>query len=219
MSNDGKNFVLFATGATGTGKTHLTAELGRRFPRRLIFDSMGELGDVPAAVETWTLGETLRELQRAATRSRWAIVARLTPADAVTVINCVAPPGSLPQNSYSYKVGGICMEHSECSLIAPPHSGIDAGVMGAISYGRHFRISALLAARRPTEVNKIVTSQAHVIAAFQQHEPRDIEYLESTVQRGISEYIGKLREYEHVRLLTRARRLDIVDRNGRVRQG
>jgi hypothetical protein len=217
MSNDAKNFVLFATGATGTGKTHLTADIGRRFPRRLIFDSMGELGDIPAAVSVWTLADTLAELRKAAQRSRWAIVARLSPADTITVMNCIAPAGSLPEDSFTYKVGGVCIEHSECSLIAPPHTGIDAGVMGAISYGRHFKISALLAARRPTEVNKIVTSQAHVIAAFQQHEPRDIDYLESTVRRGIGEYIAKLREYEYVRLLTRARTLSIVDRNGRVR--
>lgn len=193
--------------------------IGRRFPRRLIFDSMGEFADIPAAVSVWTLADTLRELKRAAHRQRWVLVTRLSPSDTIKVITAIAPPDSDPHASFSCKVGGVCVEHSEVSLIAPPHMGIDPAVMGMISYGRHYRVSALLATRRPAETNRIITSQADIVAAFTQHEPNDIDYLERAAASGIGEKIAQLKEFEHVRLVTASRDLYIVDRNGGIRKG
>ena len=159
------------------------------------------------------------ELRRSARRERWTIVAALGSADAVALLNCIAPPNRNPKDSFTYKVGGIVVETGECDQIAPPHMGIDAAVQGILSKGRHYRVSTLFGARRPSETNRLLTSQCDMLAAFEQHEPGDIEYLARTATPDIRRYLAALRkDYEYVRFLTKRRQLAIIDANGRERQ-
>ena len=219
MSNSAKNFQLFACGRKESGKDYLISKIGRRFPRRLVLDTMAQHDDIPASVQTWTLGETMDEIRRAARRERWTIVAALGSADILTLINCIAPPNRNPKDSFTYKIGGLVLECGEVDQIAVPHMGIDAAVAGILSKGRHYRVSSLFGARRPSETNRLLTSQCDMIAAFEQHEPGDIEYLARTATPDIRRYLTALRkDYEYVRFLTKRRKLSIIDANGRERQ-
>lgn len=218
MSNSAQNFQLFACGRKGSGKDHLISQIGRRFPRRLILDTMGQHSDTPAAVVTWTLGETMDALRSAARRERWAIAAVLGAEDCLTVLNCIAPPKSNPKESFAYKVGGLVLESGEVDQLAPSR-GMDAAMTGVLARGRHYRISTLFGARRPFEVARLLTSQCDVLAAFQQHEADDIDYLARTATSDIRRYLSALRaDYEYVRFLTKRRRLSIIGANGRERQ-
>jgi hypothetical protein len=219
LSNSSRNFQLFASGRKGSGKDTLISLMGRRFKRRLICDSMGQHDDTPAADLTWTLGQTVDALRRAARRDRWTVVAAIGPQDTIELINCIAPPRINPKDSFTYKVGGIVIESGEVDQLAPPHQGIDPAVQGIISRGRHYRVSSLFGARRPSETNRILTSQCDMLAAFAQHEPGDVDYLRRTATADIVRYLEALKApYEYVRLLTASRKLAIIDANGRERQ-
>jgi hypothetical protein len=219
VSNDAYNFQMFACGRKRSGKDHLISMIGRRFPRRIVLDTMAQHDDIPAAERTWTLGETMDAIRRASRRSRWTVVAALGAQDTITLINCIAPPNRNPKDSFTYRVGGVTLECGEVDQIAPPHMGIDAGVAGIISKGRHYRVSSLFGARRPSETNRLLTSQCDMLAAFAQHEPKDVDWLSDTATPEIKRYLGALRaKYEYVRLLTDGMKLAVVGANGRERQ-
>lgn len=44
------------------------------------------------------------------------------------------------------------------------------------AYGRHNKVGLVVAARRPANIPRSITSQADFIFTFQQHEPGDIKY-------------------------------------------
>ena len=46
-------------------------------------------------------------------------------------------------------------------------------------YGRHSGVSLMVCSRRPAEIPRIVTSQAHTIHVFRITEPRDVAYLKA----------------------------------------
>jgi hypothetical protein len=58
-----------------------------------------------------------------------------------------------------------------------------------------------------------------MLAAFAQHEPKDVDWLSDTATPEIKRYLGALRaKYEYVRLLTDGMKLAVVGANGRERQ-
>jgi hypothetical protein len=54
---------------------------------------------------------------------------------------------------------------------------IDSALKWLLQYGRHNRISLMLVARRPSELNRMCTSQADVIVTFRLPEPADRDYV------------------------------------------
>lgn len=81
-----------------------------------------------------------------------------------------------------YKIGNIAFVVEEVDIICDPRSSqywFDA----LIKRGRHRNISLITTSRRPAEVSRLLTSQAHNIYAFQTTEPNDVKYL--------SGYVGK----------------------------
>ena len=66
-----------------------------------------------------------------------------------------------------------------------------------ICQGRHKGISHFGTTRRPTEVPKLLTSQANKLYIFKTHEPRDVDYFKQVMGEN-SEQIRNLKEYQYL---------------------
>lgn len=211
-----RNFVAFGCGMRGTGKSTLMARYASNFPRRFIVDTAAEFfGTYSDAYECLTLRDTLDALEDAADKDRWTIVACLLPKEIAKVCGVFAPLSN-PTAGYSANVGGVMIECGEIETIAPNHKGIAPEVVNLIHRGRHSLTSFAVATRRPADVNRLVTSQADVIACFQQHEVSDIEYLTSVVGEVAARAIGELKPFHHVQCMPQRRYAAIVDGKGKT---
>lgn len=65
----------------------------------------------------------------------------------------------------------------ESNLVTSPHY-IPDSLKDIVSLGRHANINYMAICRRPAEISRYLTSQAHAIISFRQSEIRDIKYLE-----------------------------------------
>jgi hypothetical protein len=118
---------------------------------------------------------------------------------------------------FARSVGGLCLEIPELDQIAPNHAGIDYFVRNVFQRGRHHAVSILGDSQRPHLVNRVTTSQADVIIAFQQHEARDLKWLADTMSVPLAEYVARLGafgQYSHLRYFTATGVAEIVNRDG-----
>ena len=76
---------------------------------------------------------------------------------------------------------------------------IPPALSSLLRYGRHRRLDMIFVARRPTELNRMVTAQADTFYVFHTHESRDLTYLDATISQDVSEAAQKLRVYEYVK--------------------
>ncbi len=211
-----RNIVVFVCGRRASGKSVLLARYGVQFPRRLLHDPVGEFaGTIPGAYECYTLAEAREALADAAAVSRWTLVACLDEADMAEVAGLLAPLGR-PDRGYARAVGGVCVESGEIDLLAPPHAGIDRRIRNLLQRGRHHGVSLLLGTQRPRDVHRVVTSQADAIALFRQHEPRDLEYVASSLSSALVDVVRELPRYHYVLYVPLAGTAHVVDATGRT---
>jgi hypothetical protein len=79
------------------------------------------------------------------------------------------------------------------SNFAPP--GLDY----LINQGRHVQVSLAVTSRRPAQIPRELTSQAHLFYIFRNTEPRDLAYLEQYVGSQAAARIRDLAEYDYLR--------------------
>ncbi len=215
MSGNGTNFIAFACGMKRSGKSRLLDTLATRFPRRILFDFVGEYeGKVPNATYGYTLAECVDALQTARKSSKWTVVCVMDPAHVPQLLGAIMDQ----RNPFTRAVGGVVLQFGEVDLVAPNNMGIATEVRNVFQRGRHFDVSALAATQRPRDVHRVVTSQSDVICAFRQHEPRDAEYLGSVTRSDAVPLLNTLQQYEYLRYYPNFGRLEVVDRNGTARE-
>lgn len=216
MSGEGHNFIAFACGMKRSGKSHLLASLALQFPRRLILDFVGEyIGRLPGAREAHSLRDVVKALQRVRKSPRWTVTACMDPADVPDLLNAIAPIGAATAYGFSRAVGGLVIECGEIDVIAP-NSGMSPEARNIFQRGRHHSLSILAAVQRPSSANRIVTSQADLICAFRQHEPRDADYLGEIMHSGAPEIIRSLPPRFYLRYLVNYGLLETVNDAGQV---
>lgn len=215
-----RNFVAMAFGRRGSGKSYLLRRFATKFPRRLSLDPMGEAAESsPRAIICYTVDDVRAALAAQVHRQAWHIVACIDPADAPSICRMLAPPNRLPQHSYSSSVGGVCLEAPEVDVIAPNSGAIAPEVRNVFQRGRHYGLSILGDSQRPHLVNRVTSSQADVIIAFQQHEPRDIKYLGVLMSEPLAALVPALERvgpYTHLRYFPATGIGEIVLADGRV---
>lgn len=214
-SGSGTNFIATDIGMKRSGKSHHLAQLAVHFPRRIVFDFVGEFyHKIPGAVDVDTLAGAAVVLKQVQPRDKWVVVCQLIPSEAIDLIEAVCDQ----KKSYARAVGGLAFECGEVDQIAPNNAAIHPAVHSIFARGRHIGpVSALMAARRPQEINKIVTSQSDVICAFRMHEPRDADYLANTMGSDAVQHLLKLQRHEYLRYFTNYGVLQHVSATGVVR--
>lgn len=208
----GSNFILTAVGMKRSGKSHLLASFARRFPRRLVFDFLGEHAGLDGAHEAVTLAETVDALKRVRHKERWTVVSMVDAREVPSILSTMATR----RGSFSLAVGGVVIECGEVDLIAPNNESVAQPVRDMFLRGRHFALSVLCATQRPRQMHRIATAQSDVICVFRQHEPRDISYLSEITRGDIEKLVRELPPFFHLRYMPNFDRLDVVDSYGAV---
>jgi len=211
------NYVEFACGRKGSGKSELLARRAARFARRIILDFADEFaGAYRGAYESVGFGETLDALEDAVTRPNWIVVCSLLPEEVVKLAALLSPPGR-PRAGLSYAVGGLALECGEVDIIAQTGAALRPEVANLVHRGRHSRTSMLLATRRPRDVSRLVTSQMDVLSIFRQQEPADIDYVASFASSDIAGQVAELGDYEHVQVMPHSGRVALIGADGTER--
>ena len=213
------NFVAFACGKRGSGKSFLLDRLSEKFPRRIIIDPLGEyLGRYEGAQECGSLTETLDALEvniyNGGVR-RWTVVSCIEPNDTGQLCGALAPVGNMA-GGYSRAVGGVCLVCGEVDTIAPNSAAIPSAVRNVLQRGRHYRVSFLGGTQRPRDVHRVVTSQADALFIFRQHELRDLDYIARITSGPLAQVVRELPIYTHARYLPNTGDCAIIDKNGRA---
>lgn len=218
MSGDGTNFIAFACGMRRSGKSHLLGQLAERFPRRLVLDFIGEhAGGIANARTAFSLAETIAYLRTGRSSGpRWTVVAVIDPSDVPELLAVIAPVGGQTERGFARAVGGMVIECGEIDVIAPNNAQMSVEVRNIFQRGRHHSLSVLVAVQRPASVNRIVTSQADIICAFRQHEPRDADYLSDIMGPQAPEIVRTLRPRNYLRYLVNFGALETINEHGQV---
>lgn len=195
-----QNLISFVCGRKGAGKSQLLHEVFSNAHPRVITLDMTYSGEVlerdPNAIPAFTLAELANILDVCAAQPSWHVAAEL-PARDVPALFEVLCPTSRGTPSYSRAVGGVAVECGEVDAIAPVGGTPDI-IDNAFKRGRHVLLSLFTGTQRPHECSRVVTSQADVVVAFSQHEPRDIEYLSRAISKPVGNLIRHLPKYHHV---------------------
>lgn len=211
------NYVEFCCGRKGEGKSFLLARRAAKFPRRIVLDFADEFGGVyPGAIECLTYAQCLDALETLAPSSRWIIVASLSVDDVAKLCALLSPEGR-PRAGVAAALGGVLVECGEVERIAPNGPAFKPAIAELIHRGRHSRVSMVWGTRRPRDVNRLVTSQADVITAFRQQEPRDVEYLTSVIGPSAAT-LAHLNKYEHLQYVTSDSTVALVDKDGNAKE-
>lgn len=211
MSGAGTNFIATAIGMKRSGKSHLLAQLAALFPRRVLVDFMGEFAGLPNAIHADTIQSAVAALKSVQPKERWTVVLQLHPAEVIQIIEALCDQ----RRGYARSVGGLVIECGEADQLAPNSAKISPVVHSLFARGRHIGpVSALMAVRRPQEINRIATSQSDVVNVFRLHEPRDSAYVADIIGSDAIPFLLKLRKHEYIRYFPNYGLLQHVSREG-----
>lgn len=214
MSASGRNFIAFVCGMKRSGKSHLLDAMAMRFPRRIVFDFVGEYEGRYKTPTAFTLDEAVGQLMKARKQAdKWTVVCTLDIPDVVRLLAAL-----MGRNSWARAAGGIVIQCGEVDVIAPNNGSISQEVRHVFQRGRHFGVSALVATQRPRDVHRVVTAQSDIICAFRQHEPRDADYLGEVMRSDAVPLLRDLKQYEYLRYYPNFGKLEIVDKDGAIRE-
>jgi hypothetical protein len=161
-----QNLIVTLLGRKGSGKTTLAKDIIPEFPRVVILDTNGEYASV-ATVTFSTLEPAL------------AYLVQRSKDDAPFVM--AYTPDSTPQDGLDFlrvvfEVPRILVLVDEAHMYCKANQLPDE-ISKLVRLGRHREISQLYIAQRPASLPRDITAQSDVVASFQQHEGRDIEYM------------------------------------------
>jgi DNA helicase HerA-like ATPase len=92
---------------------------------------------------------------------------------------------------------GLAVFIEEADLIAPP--GQEPPILRRlIAQGRHRGVAVVACSRRPAEVSRFLTAQAHELYLFRMVEPRDLAYIRAFCGADVSAMVQALGPHDHV---------------------
>lgn len=173
------NTIVTVFGRKGSGKSTLVRQIADEFPRVTVIDTLGEYGVrthtarnlvLPSTIMPgWTVTQT--KVQGGAAIVRLAKLPEfrlsLRAADTVDLLELL---------EVVYEVPDQLVIVEEASFYVSP-SQLPPQISTLVRVGRHRRISQVYVARRPSELHRDLTAGSDLVVSFQQHEPRDVEYL------------------------------------------
>lgn len=179
-----KQGVLVVLGHKGSGKTQLVRRFLQAVERSVCIDTIGEYGGV-LIEDPWSLSDYL---ERAKHLERFRVAYRDTGNHSIS-------PEQIFKMLQSLRDSWLCLE--EASKWMGPSNTTSEELRWFLQYGRHNRVSVLLVARRPQELDRMGTAQADTVISFRQQEPRDLEYISKMGGPEAAQRVENLGEYEY----------------------
>lgn len=162
------NLIVSVFGRKGSGKSTLARQIMAEHRRVVVIDYLGEYGEGQGFTVHEGLEASVHALVRWQGKGRFALSLRVDDKDDALRVLEVA-----------WAMRGYMLVIEEASwLCSPSHLPVELSKF--VRMGRHREISQLYVAQRPAMVHRDVTSQSDVIVSFQQHEARDIKFLEAS---------------------------------------
>lgn len=146
-------------GRTGCGKTTLVKHLLSSIKKYIIYDTVGEYGDL--APEAENLLEFFEYIEAQEPR-----LVYFTDRDSEFDKICRIVYALSKTYFVVDEIDNFCKSNYTPDYLTK-----------VIRYGRKYNIGLIFVTRRPAEVSRLLTSQASKIISFTQHEPNDIKYL------------------------------------------
>lgn len=174
------NTIVSIFGRKGSGKSRLALEVMREHRRVVVLDYLGEYGTAQGFTVHEGLAASVKALARWAGKSRFALSLRVDEVFEARALLEVC-----------WEMRGYLLVLEEASWLCSP-SQLPRELSKFVRMGRHREISQLYVAQRPAMVHRDVTSQSDVIVSFQQHEARDIKFLEASTLGAQAEHVRTL---------------------------
>jgi len=170
----------------GSGKTYLTTEITREFPRVVVVDALGEYDRAQGFQETFGFEHSLSVLEYLAKnrvpRYRVSCIG-LDPTEAEILFG------------FLWNLRGILLVVEEATLYCSPHT-FPPNLAQLVLRGRHQAISQVYTSQRPSGLNRNVTAQSDLVVSFHQHEPLDVAYLRQFMGPDRAQRLLHLRDYQ-----------------------
>ena len=179
--NDKK--IIF--GVSGSGKSYLTKKLCLNYSRLIIIDPLEEYSnkDNPISVLCKDFVSLLIYVRDNSEKFRVSLI-----------------DNSLEMSEKIFKLawelGNITIVIEEVDMICSP-SFIGAEFANVIKRGRHKQVNIIANSRRPSEVNRLLTSQASEIYVFKLNEPTDVKYISNFSSKESENIIANLDDYNY----------------------
>ena len=159
-----QNEIIIILGRKGSGKSYLANKISKEIDRIIIADPLNEYKGGHAF---FTFGEFKNRIYDLITREQFRIVCKFTTdEDYIELFDFI------------FNLRNFTILIDELDMFAGSKS-IAPEVKRLFSYGRHRQINIIGIARRPYELNRLVTSQADKIITFKQTEQRDLDYMKN----------------------------------------
>jgi len=195
------NTILCLFGKKGSGKSTLSKEIAREWPRVIVLDTMSEYTEADKYETAQGFRDITELLQAKCDERRYKL--SLQEFDIMEGLTILELCWEIPDTFIIIEEAGL---YSSPSQLPMP-------VANLVLRGRHKAISTLWTSQRPASLNRAITSQADVIIAFRQHEERDVHYLKS-VLGDKAEELRDLPDYHIMAYGNRAKfPLAVIERN------
>jgi len=171
-------------GRKGSGKSTLVGEITRDHRRVIVIDYLGEYDARRGFTVHEGFSASATALARWNKKPRFALSLRVDEVHhALMLLEII------------WEMRGVLLVVEESSWLCTP-SNLPLELRRLVRMGRHREISQLYVAQRPAMVHRDVTSQSDWIVSFQQHEARDLKFLEESLLGERAEQVRTLGQYE-----------------------
>jgi len=168
--------IFLSLGRRGSGKSYLLRRISAAYPRKVIFDSLGEYTDTDGSL-CYSFEEFTQAVLNTEHDSSFTIIFRFDPEK----------EDSRPEFNEALRIlwyrGNCFVLIEEIQLFASTHA-MPLWLKNALLTGRHRNLALGFSTQRPGECHKTIISQANHVFAGSLHEKNDLDYVRSVVGEG-----------------------------------
>lgn len=213
------NKITFACGMKGSGKSHwLYHQHVVHEPRVIHLDPNGDYIDDKNVLIVSGYDGLLTALDAfaATNQQEWRVAVALDdPKDVAALFDLLAPRADFGRGSLSRAFGGVAVECGECDQPCP-NGATAREVQNGWRSGRHHLLNLHMGTQRPPACDRLLTSQADVVAVFAMDEPIDLDWTAKKFGRPAADVVATLPDHWHVEKCRGERQLRVVDPDGKT---
>ncbi len=165
--------VFLCLGRRGCGKSHLARRIQSAYPRKVIFDPLGEYSDADGVIchDFQSFAEAVLKTQN---DHSFTLVYQfdIEREDHVGEFNQAL--------RVLWHRGNLLVVCEEIQMLSAPHS-LPMWMRNQLLTGRHRNNALLFTTQRPGECHKTIISQSNHVFCGSLHERNDVEYVRSVI--------------------------------------